>query len=128
MCKFRPGSGNFLGFSGKTWGKRGEIVEVQGLKFLFAIFYNFSSYTVRFLIHGRHARIFGQIFDQIFGQVFDQGFWPGFFGQKIQCTGLPGQRNTVLQFDRDRKIQFYSSTGTEKSNLFESHIIESPRC
>ena len=67
--------------------------------------------TDGFLIHGRrHARIFGQIF----GQVFDQGFWPGFFGQKIQCTGLLGQRNTVLQFDRDRNIQFHSSIGTEK--------------
>ena len=34
---------------------------------------------MRFLIHGRHARFFGQnfdqIFDQIFCQVFDQGFW-----------------------------------------------------
>ena len=31
-------------------------------------------YTAGFLIHGRRARIFGQIFDQIFGQDFDQGF------------------------------------------------------
>ena len=52
--------------------------------------------TAGFLIHGRRARIFGQIFDQIFGQVFDQGFWPGYFGQKIQCTVLPGRKNTVL--------------------------------
>ena len=51
--------------------------------------------TAGFLIHGRHAQIFGQNFDQIFGQVFDQRFWPGFGGQKIQCTVLPGQRNTV---------------------------------
>ena len=64
---------------------------------------NDQTNTVGFLIHGRHARIFGQIFDQIFGNVFDQGFWPWFFGHKIQCTGLPGQRNTV-----------YSTTGTEK--------------
>ena len=70
--------------------------------------------TAGFLIHGRHARIFGQIFDQIFGQVFDHGFWPGFFEQKIQCTGLPGHRTTVLQYHRDRNIQFYSTTGTEK--------------
>ena len=45
-----------------------------------------------FLIHGRHARIFGQIFDQIFGQVFDQVFDQGFWHQKIQCTVLPGQK------------------------------------
>ena len=61
--------------------------------------------TTGFLIHGRRARIFGQIFDQIFGQVFDQGFWPGFRGQK----------NIALQYYRDGKIQFYSTTGTEKT-------------
>ena len=49
-----------------------------------------------FLIHGRHARIFGQIF----GQVFDQGF----LDPKIQCTGLLGRRNTVLQVYRDEKF------------------------
>ena len=49
MCKFRPGSGFFLGFAmeieGKQWktsGKRGEIQQFQGLSFLFAIFYKFS--------------------------------------------------------------------------------------
>ena len=76
---------------------------------------NMNTYTAGFLIHGRRARIFGQIFDQIFGQVFDQVFWPGFFGQKIQCTILLGRRNTVLQYYRDRKIQFSSTTGTEKN-------------
>ena len=52
-----------------------------------------SHFTVRFLIHGRHARILGQVCDQIFGRIFDQGFWLGFRGTE----------NTV-----------YSSTGTEK--------------
>ena len=60
-----------------------------------------------FLIHGRHARFFGQIFDQIFGQMFDQVFDQGFWIRKysvqvywdgeIQCTGLPGQKNTEIQ-------------------------------
>ena len=59
--------------------------------------------TAGFLIHGRRARIFGQIFDQVFGQVFDQGFWPAFFDQKIQCTVLLGRKNTVLQYYRDGK-------------------------
>ena len=44
--------------------------------------------------------IFGNFFDQIFGQVFDQGFWD----PKIQCTGLLGRRNTVLQVYRDEKF------------------------
>ena len=74
-----------------------------------------TKHTVGFLIHGRHARIFGQNFDQIFDQIFGQGFWPGFLDPKIQCTGLLGRRNTVLQVYRDEKIQFYSSTGTEKN-------------
>ena len=62
-------------------------------------------FTAGFLIHGRRARIFGQIFDQIFGQIFDQGFWPGFLGTE----------DTVLQFYWDGEIQFYSSTGMEKT-------------
>ena len=61
--------------------------------------------TARFLIHGRRARIVGQIFDQMFGQVFDQGFWPGFRGQK----------NTASQYHTDGKIQLYGTTGTEKN-------------
>ena len=49
-------------------------------------------------MHGRRARIFGQIFDQIFGQVFDQGFGDPeiqctvLLGQKIQCTVLLVQK------------------------------------
>ena len=62
-----------------------------------------TTITAGFLIHGRRARIFGQIFDQIFGQIFDQGFWPGCFGQKIQCTVLRGRKNTALQYYRDGK-------------------------
>ena len=42
-------------------------------------------------------------FEQIFGQVFDQGFWPGFWDQKIQCTVLQGQRNTVLQGQKKKE-------------------------
>ena len=49
--------------------------------------------TAGFLIHGRHARIFGQIFDKIFGQIFDQGVLAKVFWTE----------NTV-----------YSTTGTEK--------------
>ena len=56
-------------------------------------------YVCRFyswiLMHGRHVRFFGQIVDQV--------FWPEFLGQKMQCTVLPGPRNTV-----------YSTTGTGK--------------
>ena len=65
----------------------------------------FKGCTAGFLIHGRRARIFGQIFDQILGHIFDQGFWPGFFGTE----------NTVLKYYRDRKIHFCSTTGTEKT-------------
>ena len=79
--------------------------------------------TAGFLIHGRHGRIFGQIF----GQVFDQGFWPGFFGQKIQCTGLPGQRNTVLQFDRDRTIQFkLSQFYWDREKVKKNRVLKIP--
>ena len=60
--------------------------------------------TAGFVIHGRHARIFGQIFDQIFGQVFDQGFWPGFSGQK----------NTALQYYRVGKYSFKVLPGRSK--------------
>ena len=70
--------------------------------------------TAGFLIPGRRDLIFGQIFDQIFGQVLTVFFWPGFFGQKIQCTVLPGRKNTVLQYYPDGK------------NLRENHIIKNP--
>ena len=50
--------------------------------------------------------------------------------EKYSFTGLPGQRNTVLQFDRDRKIQFDSSTGAEKDKrktmYQKSHVIKYP--
>ncbi len=45
MCKFRPGSGNFLELPGKSKenkGKTKEIIETQGLNFLEPIFYKFS--------------------------------------------------------------------------------------
>ena len=64
-----------------------------------------------FLLHGRRARIFGQIL----GQIFDQGFWPGFFGdRKYSFTVLPGQKNTVLKYHRDGE------------NLEENHVIQNP--
>ena len=56
----------------------------------------FTGNKAGFLIHGRSARIFGQIFDQIFGQVFDQGFWPGFLDQKLQCTVLQGTAKYIF--------------------------------
>ena len=49
-------------------------------------------------------QIFGQVFDQVFDQGFDQGFWSPkysvqfYWDGEIQCTFLPGPRNTVLQF------------------------------
>ena len=66
----------------------------------------FGTTTAGFLIHGLRARIFGQI--------FDQGFWPGCFEQKIQCTVLPGRKNTVLQYYRDG------------NHLGENHVIKNP--
>ena len=61
-------------------------------------------------------QIFGQVFDQIFfGLVFDQGFDQGFWSPKysvqfywdgeIQCTFLPGPKNTVLQFYQDHVLK-----------------------
>ena len=66
-----------------------------------------------FLIHGRHARIFGQIFgqifDQIFGQVFDQIFGQVFdqvFGQGFdQVLGEGKYHKYSVQYYRDGKIQ-----------------------
>ena len=50
-------------------------------------------------------QIWGQIWGQIFGQVLGQVFW----GQKIQCTFLLGQRKYSVQFYRDREIQYYTT-------------------
>ena len=74
------------------------------------------------LIHGRHARIFGQI--------FDHGFWQGFLGQEIQFdsstgtekysfTGLLGRKNTAFQFYRDGKKR-------EQNHVLKSHINTNP--
>ena len=49
MCKFRPGSGNFLdieqGKLRENKEKLNKIQEIQGLYFLYSIFYIFSYYT-----------------------------------------------------------------------------------
>ena len=49
------------------------------------------------------------------------GFWPGFLALDRRTGGGVGgggggggKRNTVLQFNRDRKIQFYSSIGVRR--------------
>ena len=47
----------------------------------------------------------------MFGQVFDQVSW----GQKIQCTVLLGQENTV-----------YSSTGAEQGNQLTTLLFVRP--
>ena len=56
------------------------------------------------------GQILGQIFGQVLGQVLGQIFGQVFLGrniqsvysstgtEKIQCTVLPGQRNTELQY------------------------------
>ena len=65
------------------------------------------SLTAGFLIHGRHARIFGPILDQMFDQGFGQVVWTReynvqyYWDGEIQCTGLQGREHTVLQYYRD---------------------------
>ena len=48
----------------------------------------------------------------------------GLQGQKIQFYRSGGAENTVLQFFRDRQIQFYSSLGSEKRR--EKPCIKNP--
>ena len=57
-----------------------------------------------FLLLKGPPRIFGQNFDQIFDQIFGEVFDQGFLGSEIQCTGLLGRGNTVLQVYRDEKF------------------------
>ena len=49
MCKFRPGSGNLLHLPGKAKEKQCKtketIQEMQGLNFLYSMFYIFCYYT-----------------------------------------------------------------------------------
>ena len=65
-------------------------------------------------IHGRHARIFGQVFGirpDGGGQKYS---FAGLSGQKMQFKTSTGAEYTVLQFYRDRKVKFYSFFGSEK--------------
>ena len=55
------------------------------LCFAFVIFL-----TSVFLIHGRHARIFGQIFEDIFEHMFDQIFLARFWGQNRHFYSFKG--------------------------------------
>ena len=80
---------------------------------------------MRFLIHGRHARIFGQnvdhIFDQIVGQVFDQIFSQGFdqifdriCGQVFDQVSDQGLKIQFCRLYRGKKYSFAGSRGTKK--------------
>ena len=66
----------------------------------------FSTFEPRvgFFIQVRHARIF----DQIFGQMLT-----GVFGPRVL-----GEEHPLLQFHRDRELQFYSSTGMGKQSMY----------
>ncbi len=68
-------------------------------------------------MHGRHARIFGQI--------FDQGFGPE--NIVYRTTGMDPMEKYSLQYYRDGHVQFYSTTGAEqkpgaKSCNHKSHV------
>ena len=65
------------------------------------------------------ARFLTRFLARFLTRVFGQGF----LGQKMQCTVLLGRRNTVLQYYRNRKIQFYSWDG---ENLRKNHVIKIP--
>ena len=78
--------------------------------------------TVRFLIHGRRARILGQILVR---------FWWDFGQILIRiCADLGQILTTFGHLCRDGKMQFDSSTGTEnnyrKTMYQKSHVVEHP--
>ena len=61
--------------------------------------------TVRFLIHGQHARILARIFGiRSEDRVGVVGGGGGGGEEKYSFTVLEGQKNTVLQFYRGQKI------------------------
>lgn len=86
------------------------------------------THTAGFLIHGRHARIFGQMFEQFIVQIFDQGSWPWFlFGTTNTVCSTTGTENYSFTVLPGRK-QMGETTMHLKFHMIENPIYQKPRC